>query len=212
MKPRVTFYYAPHSRASVTLSLLEELGVEYDMHVLSLRAGTQRQQEYLAINPMGKVPAIRHGNTVVTEQPAVMMYLADLYSEAGLAPPIGDPRRGAYLRWMVFYGSCFEPAVGDRAQQREPGPREQSPYGTYDEVLGTLTDHLWESPYMLGDDFSAADVLWGRALEWVVGFNLVSDEPVIRAYIDRVCSRPAMRRAAKIDAGYAAREQEAVPA
>jgi glutathione S-transferase len=107
--PRVTFFHAPQTRSGSTRALFEELGVDYDLHVLNLKSGTQRQPDYLAINPMGKVPAIRHGEALITEQPAVFLYLADLYPEAKLAPLIGDPLRGPYLRWMVYYGSCFEP-------------------------------------------------------------------------------------------------------
>jgi glutathione S-transferase len=201
---RVTFFHAPQSRSGGTLALLEELGADYDLHLLNLKAGTQRQDDYLAINPMGKVPAIRHDEALVTEQPAVMMYLADLYPEAGLAPAVGDPLRGPYLRWMVYYGSCFEPALIDRSLQREPAPPSTSPYGTWDNVLDTLTAQLGRAPYMLGDRFSAADVLWGNALNWTTMFKLVPELPVIRAYIDRVVGRPAMQRAAAKDAELAA--------
>lgn len=206
--PRVTLYYAPQSRSSVTFALLEELGVEYDLHVLNLKAGTQRDPEYLAINPMGKVPAIRHGDALVTEQPAVMMYLADLYPEAGLAPALGDPLRGPYLRWMVFYGSCFEPAIADRSMEREPGPRMSSPYGDFDSVLMVVTDQLERGPYLLGEKFSAADVLWGSAFRWMTMFKLVPESSLINAYIERVTSRPGMVRAAEKDAAMAAKQED----
>lgn len=199
-QPRVTFFHAPQSRSAGTRALFEELGVEPDLHVLDLKANQQRQPEYLAINPMGKVPAIRHGDALITEQPAVFLYLADLYPEAKLAPPIGDPLRGPYLRWLVFYGSCFEPAVIDRSMQRDAGTPATSPYGDYDTMLATLTDQLERGPYLLGERFSAADVLWGTALAWTTMFELVPDLPVIRAYIDRVTQRPAMQRAAAKDA------------
>ena len=202
--PRVTFFHSPQSRSAGTRALLEELGADYDLHVLSLKAGEQRQPAYLAINPMGKVPAILHGDALITEQPAVFMYLADLYPEAKLAPPIGDPLRGPYLRWMVFYGSCFEPALVDKSMQRERVPPATSPYGDFDTMLKTLTDRLENGPYLLGDTFSAADVLWGTALNWTTMFKLVPELPVIRAYIDRVVSRPAMQRAAAKDAELAA--------
>ena len=120
---RLTFFHAPNSRSTGVLTLLEELGCDYDLHVLNLKTGEQRRPEYLSVNPMGKGPAIRHGDAVVTEQPAVYLYLADLFPEAGLAPPIGDALRGPYLRWLVFYGSSFEPAVIDKSQQRAPAPR-----------------------------------------------------------------------------------------
>lgn len=198
--PRVTFFHAPQSRSAGTRALLEELGADYDLHVLDLKAGEQREPDYLAINPMGKVPAIHHAGALVTEQPAVFIYLADLYPAAKLAPPLGDPLRGPYLRWLVFYGSCFEPAIVDRSLQREPAPPSTSPYGDYDTMLQTLVDQLGKGPYLLGDTFSAADVLWGTALNWTTMFKLVPELPVIRAYIDRVLARPAMQRAAAKDA------------
>ena len=204
LSPRVTFHHAPNSRSGGTRALLEELGADYDLHVLNLKRGEQRQAPYLAINPMGKVPAIRHGDALVTEQPAIFIYLADLYPQAGLAPALGNPLRGPYLRWMVFYGSCFEPAVIDKSMQREPASPSTSPYGDYDTMLKTLTDQLQRGPYLLGETFSAADVLWGTALNWTTRFKLVPELPVIRAYIDRVLSRPAIQRAAALDAELAA--------
>ncbi|OOG53275.1 glutathione S-transferase family protein [Rhodanobacter sp. C03] len=204
MNPKVTFFHAPNSRSGGTRALLEELGVQFDLHVLNFKQGEQRKPDYLAINPMGKVPAIRHGEALITEQPAVFLYLADLYPEAKLAPPIGDPLRGPYLRWLVFYGSCFEPALVDKSMQREPAAPSTCPYGDFDTMLKTLTDQLEQGPYLLGDTFSAADVLWGTALNWTTMFKLVPELPVIRTYIDRVLARPAMQRAAAADAELAA--------
>jgi glutathione S-transferase len=201
---RVTLFHSPNTRSTGALILLEELGADYDLHVLDMKASEQRGPDYLAINPMGKVPALKHGGAVVTEQVAVFLYVADLYPEAGLAPPIGDPLRGPYLRWMAFYGSCFEPAVIDRAQKREPAPQAMSPYGDYDTMLKTLTDQLARGPYLLGERFSAADLLWGTALSWTTRFELVPALPVIRAYIDRVSARPAVARARARDAELAA--------
>ncbi|MEO6926664.1 MAG: glutathione S-transferase C-terminal domain-containing protein [Rhodanobacter sp.] len=206
--PRVTFFHAPQTRSGATRALIEELGVDVDMHVLNLKTGDTRKPAYVAINPMGKVPAIRHGDALITEQPAVMMYLADLYLEAKLAPPLGDRLRGPYLRWMVFYGSCFEPAVVDKSMKREPAPASSSPYGDFDTMLGTLTDQLDRGEYLLGETFSAADVLYGTALNWMTQFKLVPELPVIRAYIERVTSRPAMQRAAAADAALAAEQSE----
>ena len=198
--PRIAFFHSPQSRSAGTRALLEELGVDYDLHVLNLKAGEQRQPAYLAINPMGKVPAIRDGAALITEQPAVFIYLADRYPEAKLAPPIGDPLRGPYLRWLVYYGSCFEPAMVDKSMQREPAPPSTCGYGDYDTMLKTLVDQLEKGPWLLGDAFTAADVLWGTALNWTTMFKLVPELPVIRAYIDRVLARPAMQRAAAKDA------------
>jgi len=206
MNRKIVFYHAPNSRSGGAFSLLEELNADYELHLVNLKAGESRQPDYRAINPMGKVPAIRHGDVLITEQPAVFMYLADLYAEAGLAPAIDDPLRGAYLRWLVFYGSCFEPALVDRSLNREPAPPSTSPYGTWDDVVNTLQLQLAKGPYMLGERFTAVDVLWGGALHWTTLFKLVPETPQIRAYIDRVITRPAMQRVAARDAEFLAQQ------
>ena len=200
----VTLYHSPNTRSTGVLSLLEELGADYDLQVLDIKAGEQRRAAYLAVNPMGKVPTLRHGDALVTEQVAVFLYLADLYAEAGLAPPIGDPLRGPYLRWMVYYGSCFEPALVDRAMKRDPAPSSTSPYGDYETMLATLTGQLAPGPWMLGERFSAADVLWGTALRWTTMFKLVPESPLFADYIARVAARPAAVRARAKDAELAA--------
>ena len=196
----VTLFHSPQSRSAGALILLEELGADYELHVLSLKKGEQRQAGYLAVNPMGKVPAIVHNGALVTEQGAVYAYLADLYPEAGITPAIGDPLRGPYLRWLFFYGSSFEPALIDRSLKREPAPPSTSPYGDYETMLKTLTDQLAAGPFLLGERFTAADVLWGTALRWTTMFKLVPETPVVTGYIGRVTSRPAFARAGKIDA------------
>ena len=196
----LTLHHSPNTRSTGALILLEELGAAFHLHLVNMKAGEQRQAAYLAINPMGKVPAITHGEALVTEQVAVFLYLADLFPQAGLAPPIGDPLRGPYLRWMAFYGSCFEPALIDKAQKREPATPSMSPYSDYDTMLKTLTDQLGEGSYLLGERFSAADVLWGTALSWTVMFGLVPELPVIQDYVARVNARPAVLRARARDA------------
>ncbi len=165
-----------------------------------MKKNEQRGAEYLGVNPMGKVPAIVHQGALVTEQGAVFAYLADLYADAGITPAIGDPLRGPYLRWLFFYGSSFEPALIDRSMKREPAPPSTSPYGDYDTMLKTLWDQLGDGPWLLGDRFTAADVLWGTALRWTTMFKLVPETPAVKAYIERVTSRPAAERAARKDA------------
>jgi glutathione S-transferase len=155
---------------------------------------------------MGKVPAIVHNGALVTEQPAVYLYLADLYPEKGLAPAIGDPLRGPYLRWLVYYGSSFEPAIVDRAQKNPPARPSMSPYGDYDTMLSTLNDQLRKGPWILGEKFTAADVLWGVALKWTTQFQLVPETPEIKAYIERVNARPAIQRAAAKDQEYLSKQ------
>jgi glutathione S-transferase len=197
---KLTFYHSPQSRSVGALILLEELGADYELRSIDFSQNEQRQAAYLAVNPMGKVPAIVHGGVLVTEQGAVYAYLADLHPEAGIAPAIGDPLRGPYLRWLFFYGSSFEPAIVDRSLKREPAPLATSPYGDYDTMLKTLFEQLGNGPYLLGDRFTAADVLWGTALRWTTMFKLVPETPAVKAYVERVGSRPAAQRAAKIDA------------
>jgi glutathione S-transferase len=194
LEPALTLYHAPQTRSSGVRILLEELGAPHTLDVLDLQSGRGREPAYLRINPLGKVPALRHGEALITEQAAIYLYLADQFPERGLAPPIGDPLRGPYLRWMVFYGSSFEPAVVDRALQREPGPKAMSPYGDFDAVLRTVVEALTPGPYLLGERHSAADVLWGAALGWTTGFKLVPEEPAIMAYLARVNARPAVRK------------------
>jgi glutathione S-transferase len=196
----VVLFYNPQSRAAGVQILLEELNADYELKVLNLKTGDNRKPEFLAINPMGKLPTIKHGDTVVTEQAAVYMYLAELYPEAKLSPAVGDPLRGEYLRWMVFYGSCFEPAVVDRSMKREPAPVGTSPYGDFDMTIGTVAKQLSKGPWMLGETFTAADVLWGAALAWTTGFKIVPELPEFKAYIERFNARPAVARARAKDA------------
>ncbi|CTP83930.1 glutathione S-transferase [Xanthomonas translucens pv. arrhenatheri] len=196
----VTLYHNPKSRSKGVLILLEELGADYALQRIDFASGAQLEPEYLAINPMGKVPAIDHAGAVVTEQVAIYQYLADLYPEAGLAPAMGDPRRGPYLRWLAFYGSAFEPAVIDRALKREAPPRAMSPYADCDTVMGVVDDQLARGDYLLGAQCTAADVLWGSALGWMIGFGLVDPPAPTRAYVERMAARPAVQRAQAIDA------------
>ena len=196
----ITLFHSPQTRSSGALALLEELKAPYRLHVLNMKAGEQRQPAFLAVNPMGKVPAILHGDALVSEQVAIGIYLADLFPEAGLAPPIGDALRGPYLRWYIFYAACFEPAMVDKALKREPGDPRMVPYGDLTTTLDALITQLNKGPWMLGDRFTAADVLWGTALTWMTGFGLLEAIAPIKAYVDRWNARPSVARVAQIDA------------
>jgi glutathione S-transferase len=202
----VTLFHAPNSRSSGALILLEELQADFDIHLLNMKAGELRAAPYLAINPMGKVPAVQHGQAIVTEQVAIFLFLADLYADRGLAPGLDDPLRGPYLRWMAFYGSCFEPAVVDKAMGNKAAAPSTSPYGDYDTMLGVLVAQLERGPYLLGERFTAVDVLWGNALRWTTMFGLVPKLPVIVAYMERTGERPAAVRALERDAEMAAQQ------
>lgn len=191
MASQITLYHCPHSRSTSVITLLEELKAPYQLHVMNMKKGENREAAYLSVNPMGKVPAIRHDDAIVTEQVAIYPYLADLFPEAKLAPSIGDPQRGPYLRWMAFYGSCFEPALVDRWLKREVEDKKTTGYGNFDDVFNTLVGQLSKGPYMLGEQFTALDVLWGGALGWMTAFDLLPKRQEITDYVARVQSRPA---------------------
>lgn len=198
MSGDLIFYHSPNTRSSSVLILLEELDAPYTLKDLNFKVGAQREPEYLAVNPMGKVPAIVHNGALVTELGAVFIYLADAFPQKKLAPQIGDPLRGPYLRWLAFYGSAFEPAIMDRYTKQEP-PRSMSAYGDFETVMAVINKQLAAGPYLLGERFSAADILWATALRWTTGFGLVPMTPEISAYIERVGSRPAFARVAETD-------------
>jgi len=206
---KLTFYHSPNTRSSGALVLLEELGADYELRVVNMKAGEQRGSAYLAVNPMGKVPAVTHGDALVTEQVAIFLYLADLFPQAQLAPALDDPLRGPYLRWLVYYAAAFEPAIVDRAMKREQAPLAMSPYGDYETMLKTLTDRLARGNYILGERFSAADILWGTALGWTTMFKLVPETPVIMEYVERINARPAVAKVKARDAELSAAHEKA---
>lgn len=197
----VTLYHASPSRSSGVLTLLEALGADYELKRIDLKAGDNLRADFLALNPMGKVPTLVHDGVPVTEQVAVYQYLAELYPEAGLAPAPGDALRGPFLRWLAFYGSCFEPAMVDKALKRETAPRGMSPYVDADTVLDVLEQQLAPGPWLLGERQSAADFLWGSALGWMSQFGLLQPGPATTAYIARMAAHPAVLRSQQIDAG-----------
>jgi glutathione S-transferase len=204
MNRAITLFHAPHSRSGAVRILLEELGAPYSLETVNLKAQDTHTPRYLEVNPMGKVPAILDGEVLVTEQAAIMIYLADLFPQAGLAPALDDPLRGPWLRWMAFYGNCFEPAVVDLAMKREPAPFSTCPYGDYDTMLSTLTEQLRRGPWLLGERFTAVDVLWGYALGWTSAFKLVPELPEITQYLERFNARTAAQRVTALDAELAA--------
>ena len=159
---RLTLYHASPSRSSVTLWMLEELGEPYDIHMLDLTKGENREAPYLAVNPMGKVPALRDGDTVITESAAICTYLADEFPEKKLNVPVGSPQRGVYLKWLFFGPSCVEPAVIDRAAPRkEEARRGMLGYGDFDTTMDVIAAAVAKGPWLMGEQFTAADVVCG---------------------------------------------------
>ncbi|MEJ8476745.1 glutathione S-transferase family protein [Roseibium algae] len=209
MHDKITFYYAPQTRALSTAILLDELNAPYELHVLNMKVQENRQPEFLALNPLGKVPAILHGDTLVTEQVAIQLYLGDLFPNAGITPAIADPRRGSYLRWMVIYAACFEPALVDAFMKREPVDETMSPYGTHEQVIDLIRAQLSTGPYLLGDRFTVADVLWATALMWTMQFGIAPKLQEFTDYTARVFERPCFKQALEKDASMAAEHEAA---
>jgi glutathione S-transferase len=196
----LTLYHAAPSRSSIARWMLEELGEPYDLHLLSLANGEQRAPGYLAVNPMGKVPALKHGDAVITEAAAICTYLADEFPQARLNVPVGDPRRGIYLKWLFFAPSCIEPAITDRAFPRKEEPRRSTlGYGDFDTVMAVVAAAVEPGPYLMGEQFTAADVVLGSTLRWGMMFGLLPKRPEFVAYVGRLEQRPALKRAVALD-------------
>lgn len=198
MSGDLVFYTNPMSRGRIVRWMLEEVGCPYDTEILDY-ASTMKAPEYLAINPMGKVPAIRHGETVVTECAAICAYLADAFPEAGLAPP---PReRGAYYRWLFFAAGPLETAVTIKSLGLQvPADKEATiGYGNFDAVLNALEGAVAGDGFVAGDQFSAADVYVGSHVGWGMLFGSIGKRPSFEAYWARVSERDAYRRANELD-------------
>ena len=196
----IVFYHAPQSRAVIVHWMLEEVGAPYRMHLLNLKKGEHKEPAYLAVNPMGKVPALAHGDVVVTEAAAICAYLADAFPEAGLAPPVGDRRRGTYFRWLLFGPGCLEPAVTDRMFDRPASPPGALGYGSFDLMLAVVAKAVERGPYLLGNQFTAADVVLGAGLQWGMMTKAIPERPEIVAYGHRLHERPALQRVYAKDA------------
>lgn len=194
-------YWSPRSRSFTTLWLMEEAGIPYERVLTDISTGAQKAPAYLAINPMGKVPALKDGEATLAEAAAICAYVAERVPEAKLAPPVGDPRRAKYLQWLFFAPSCIEPAILQLYAKLEI-PASTAAWGSADQVFDVLEKALEPSPWLLGDDFSAADVAIGSGLNYAVRlFRMVPARPAFDRYLDACAARPAFRRAERIAAG-----------
>jgi glutathione S-transferase len=202
-EPRLKLYHGSPSRSSMVLWMLEELGEPYDLALLNLKAGEHLLPAYLAINPMGKVPTLIDDGVAITEVAAICCHLADKYPKAVLAPPINDPRRGPYLKWLFWGPSCFEPAVIDHHLKRQPGPRAMMGWIDYKTTLDVLEQGLTPGPYLMGEQFTAADVVLGAGVMWGMMFGTVEKRPAFEAYAARLSARPAVKRYQARDAALA---------
>jgi len=198
IKP-LTFYTNPMSRGRIVRWMLEEVGAPYETIILDW--GKHKSPDYLALNPMGKVPTIVHGQTIVTEAAAICAYLADVFPEAGLAPSTTDEARGTYYRWMFFAAGPVEAAMSNRGLGVEVPEAKKGMigYGCLEDVIAAMAFALKGRDYILGDQFSAADVYFGSSLGWAMKFGIIPEMPVFKDYAARIFARPAAIRAAQID-------------
>ncbi len=200
MSEEIVLYTNPQSRGRIARWMLEEIGEPYRVEVLGY-AGAMKTPEYLALNPMGKVPTVVHRGVPVTECAAICAYMADAFPAAGLAPALDDPARATYLRWMFFGAGPLEAAVTAKALGLL-APEERAGmagYGTFERTVDALEAAVSSDPYVLGERFSAVDVYLGAQIGWGLQFKSLPERPTFTAYAQRIMSRPAAVRAAALD-------------
>lgn len=195
---QLTFFMNPMSRARLTRWMLEETGLPYETVRLDFDT-TMKSPEYLSINPMGKVPAVRHGDTVVTENAAICLYLADLVPERGLAPPVGSPERGSYYRWLTFAAGPLEAALTAK-QAGALAPARAAGYGADGDALDALEAAVAGRDHLAGDRFTAVDLYVAGCLGYYMQIGAVAPRPAFTTYVGKNTDRPAARRAAELDA------------
>lgn len=195
----LVFYTNPQSRGRVIRWMLEETGAPYE--VVNVDYATMKSDDYLAVNPMGKVPAITHGDEVVTETAAICAYLADAFPEAGLIPPAGHRKRGTYYRWLFFAAGPVEAAVTNKALNVQVNEEQTKfvGYGSFDAAIDALEHALRPGPYICGDQFTAADLYVGSQIGYGMMFGSIDKRPIFEEYFGRLQARPAAKRAAELD-------------
>jgi glutathione S-transferase len=207
----LVFYTNPMSRGRIIRWMLEEVGAPYETKVLSWETGETRSADYLAINPMGKVPTLVHDGVVVTECAAICAYLADAFPQAGLAPPATSPLRGPYYRWLFFGAGPIEQAVGAKAVGFEPTPEQRASlgFGSMEDVQNALEGAVRDRAYLVGDSFTAADLYLAAQLSWGMEFGTIEKRPAFETYTAHHLARPAAQRADEIDNALIAEAQAA---
>lgn len=189
----ITLHHNPFSRAATVVWMLEEVGVPYDLRFVDFRSNAQKSPELLAMNPMGKLPVLEDDGTVVTEVAAIGLYLADRYALGRLAPLPNDPARGAYLRWSLFAPSVIEPGAMAKMSGWEFKPG-QAGWGAYDAMVEAMESAL-KGDFILGANFSMADVIFGGTLRYMLRFKMIEARPSFAAYAERLGARPALQAA-----------------
>jgi glutathione S-transferase len=195
MSDEIVFYSNPMSRGRIAHWMLEEVGAPYRFEVVSLEHGEHKKPGFLAVNPMGKLPALVHRGVVITEAAAICAYLADAFPQARLAPATDSPARGTYYRWLFFGAGCVEPAMIDRMLSRPAAERPGAlGYGSYEDTVNTLEKALSPGPYLLGEQFSAADVYVGSQISFSIMVKALVPRPAFEEYSKRLQQRPAYQR------------------
>lgn len=187
-------HYHPYSRAAGSIWALEEAGQPYELKVVQIMKGEQKQPPLVDINPMGKLPTLVDGDVVVTEAAAIALYLADRYAPGRLAPALDSPQRGTYLRWSFFAPSVIEPAVMAKSSGWQVKDFSAG-WGTYEAMISAAESAVARGPFLLGEQFSMADVVFGGLLRFLIGFKQIEPTPVFSAYVQRLNARPAFQRA-----------------
>lgn len=190
----IVLYHHPHSRAATVVWMLEEVGVEYTIEHVDIRAGSQKQPEFLALNPMGKLPTLVDDGVVVTETAAIGLYLADRYAQGRLAPALDAAERGTYLRWILYAPSVIEPCAAAHAANWDYTPGSVG-WGTWESMLETAEHAIGDGPWILGDQFSMADVVFGATLRFMLMFGMLEKRERFTDYVARLEERPAMKAA-----------------
>jgi len=191
----ITLFWAPKTRASRALWMLEEAGVDYEIEVVDIRAEDRSDSATFRLaSPMGKVPALADGEAVLAESAAICLYVADRYSQGTLAPTLDDPLRGQYLYWTMYTPAVMEPAMAEKFSGAT-GNRSSHGWGDYDSMLRTLENGLVDGPWILGERFTAADVMLGSSVVFMRLFGILPDSQSLNAYADRCLARPAYQAA-----------------
>ena len=196
----IKLFHHPWSRAATCVWMLEEIGEPYELEYVDIRAGAHKSADHLARNRMGKLPVLFDRDATICEVAAIGIYLADRYAHGRLAPALDDPRRGAYLRWAFYAPSVIEPASMARSSNWEYQPSSAG-FGTYEDMVVTLDDGLTGKSYLLGDQFTMADIIVGATVRWMLQFGMMEATPTIGAYAERLGERPALQRANAINQG-----------
>lgn len=190
----IVLYHHPYTRAANAVWMLEEVGVPYELRFVDVMTGAHKHPEILSLNAMGKIPILTDGEAVVTESAAIGLYLADRYAMGKLAPTPDDPARGTYLRWSLFAPSVIEPGAMAKAGGWDY-KEGAAGWGAHDAMLEAMKSALRDGPFLLGDGFSMADVIFGGTIRYMLRFGMLEPQPIFEEYAARLDERPALKRA-----------------